>query len=98
MKTEEAPSEKDWNEWLQHPCTKALREWAKERREDLKEMWANGDFAASFEVEMLVKNAGATGACSIYTHIEELDFNLIIEGVTNAKQVGLAAPRPSGSS
>lgn len=35
------------------------------RRSELKESWANGEFTAAFDTEMLAKNAGATGACSM---------------------------------
>jgi hypothetical protein len=42
-------------------------------REDLKECWAQGDFSAAFDVEMAVKNAGATGACSAYKDLLEID-------------------------
>jgi len=35
----------------------------------LKEAWANGEFSAAFDTEMLVKNAGATGACSVMQEI-----------------------------
>lgn len=42
------------------------------QRESLKEQWANGAFSAAFKVEMAVKNAGATGACSIIQDLLEL--------------------------
>ena len=84
-KSEETPSPKDWEEWLAHPCTKTLRSWAREQRQSLMEQWAGGNFTASFDIEMMAKNAGATGACSIYAEIEELDFQLIIEGGTDAE-------------
>jgi hypothetical protein len=43
-------------------------------REGLKEKWAMGDFSAAFNTEMAVKNAGATGACSMIKDI--LDFDV----------------------
>lgn len=49
----------------------------------LKDRWAQGDFSASFELEMLVKNAGATGACSVYTDIVDLDYNQIVTGAAD---------------
>ena len=55
--------------------TKQLREWAKDKREDLKETWANGSFSAAFDVEMAVKNAGATGYCSAMKDLLDIDFN-----------------------
>jgi hypothetical protein len=79
-KAEEAPSLEQWEEWLQHPCTKALREWAREKLAGLKDEWASGTFTASFDIEMMAKNAGATGACSVYAEVEEMDFGLIAAG------------------
>ncbi len=38
------------------------------------EAWANGNFTGTFNVEMAVKNAGATGACSAYQEVLELTF------------------------
>lgn len=69
-----------WEEWKQNPCTKRLMEWAGEERQELMESWASGTFTAAFDVEMAVKNAGATGACSIYQFVRELDFNQIVIG------------------
>ncbi len=54
--------------------TKDLIRWALDRREQLKESWAEGHFSASFELEMLVKNAGATGAASAYKELMELEY------------------------
>lgn len=85
MKAEELPSEEDWNEWMQHPVTKLLRAWAAERQQALKDLWATGGFSASFEMEMLVKNAAATGACSAYAEVQELDFTDIIGVMSDAK-------------
>lgn len=49
-------------------------------REHLKESWANGEFTAAFDIEMMAKNAGATGAASAYQRI--LDIELIdLEGM-----------------
>lgn len=35
--------------------------------------WADGTFSAQFTMEMAVKNAGATGACSAYQDILNLE-------------------------
>lgn len=37
------------------------------------ESWANGEFTAAFDTEMAVKNASATGACSIYKEIVDIE-------------------------
>lgn len=46
-----------------------------QKREGLKEAWANGQFTASFDIEMMAKNAGATGACSMISEILNLDVD-----------------------
>lgn len=77
------PTEGEWEEWLSHPCTKHLRAWAERSRLDLMEMWASGHFTGAFDVEMAVKNAGATGACSVYADIHSLDYKQIVLGDIN---------------
>ena len=74
------PSEDEWNEWKQNPSTKLLIKWATDERMSLMEQWAGGNFSAAFDMEMAVKNAGATGACSVYSAIQELDYNQIAIG------------------
>lgn len=71
--------EDDFKGWLLLPETAALRRWARVKREALRDAWEEGTFSAAFELEMLVKNAGATGACSILREVEELDFETIIQ-------------------
>ena len=84
---EAMPSEEEWNEWLQHPCTKRLRYWAKVQRQELMEMWADGSFTAAFDVEMAARNAGATGACSIYQMLLNPDYQQIAIGAADEEQV-----------
>jgi len=36
------------------------------------EQWASGQFSASFTSELIARNAGATGACSVYEELIEL--------------------------
>lgn len=50
-----------------------LLQWVRERRENLKESWANGEFTAAFDIEMMAKNAGATGAASAYSEVLNID-------------------------
>lgn len=64
------------------------------------EAWANGTFSAAFSVEMAVKNAGATGACSVYEEVIELDYQQIaIGGSDDTKEGGeQVGPGASGES
>lgn len=86
MSNEDLPEDKAWEEWLTHPCTKALRNWADRKRKGLMEQWATGNFSASFDIEMAVKNAGATGACSVYAEVREMDLTQITTELSDATE------------
>ena len=88
MPSEKLPVEQEWDEWKQHPCTKRLRAWAQQDRLGLMEQWANGNFSAAFDMEMAVKNAGATGACSVLAELVDLDYQQIVIGPANEEQIG----------
>lgn len=93
---ERMPTEEEWQEWLHHPCTKRLRFWAAQTREELRNLWEDGTFSASFETEMIVKNAGATGACSVLKDLVDPDYEKIVIGASDeAKQVGPGTAGPS---
>lgn len=89
------PTEEEWEEWKTHPCTRRLKRWAEGAREVLKEQWASGHFTAGFDIEMAVKNSAATGACSIYEEIIELDYKLVILGASDEEQVRVDPARTS---
>lgn len=92
------PTEEEWQEWLMHPCTKRLRYWAEVEREGLKEAWANGDFSAAFDMEMAVKNAGATGACSILVEVIDLPYDKVVIGASDESQTEPNRTQAPGSS
>lgn len=96
MPSEKLPTEGEWNEWLIHPCTKRLQMWAAKERMGLMEAWAEGNFAAAFTMEMAVKNAGATGACSVHKDFIELDYNQIVIGSTDDEPIRTDTLGPSG--
>ena len=70
-------SQEEFQEWLSHPVTSWFRKWAEMERLELMELWAGGNFSAAFDIEMAVKNAGATGACSIYKYVMDMDYDQI---------------------
>ena len=75
--TEPMPEKEQFQEWLSHPVTKSLREWAGRSRLNLMEGWANGEYAAAFRTEMIVKNAGAAASCDVFAAIVEMDYDRI---------------------
>lgn len=65
----------DWDAWLEMPQTKALREIAAGRRKEIKDRWEEGEFS-----ESMIKNAMLIGGCKALQLLEELDYEMIIEG------------------
>lgn len=65
--------------WKDQEVTKLFLLWVSRERDNLKEQWANGLFSAAFDTEMIVKNAGATGACSAYQEILNFDYERLRE-------------------
>ncbi len=77
--------------------TEQMRQWAKRKREALKERWASGEFSDGFDVAMAVKNAGATGACSAYLEIEQIEFETLLEELDDGKHVGTGPEGKGGT-
>ena len=61
------------------------------------ELWAGGTFSAAFDIEMAVKNAGATGACTIYQLVKEMDYSVIAEESEHGEYFGPSATGQSSS-
>lgn len=78
MQTRAMPSEEEFDSWKSQGLTMMVMEVLRKRREVLKEQWANGNFSDSFDMAMAVKNAGATGACSAYQMVLDLDYQDIL--------------------
>ena len=72
------PTEEEFQSWRDQGLTQLVLDLIKHRREVLKEQWAVGSFSDSFDIAMAVKNAGATGACSAYQMILDIDYQDIL--------------------
>jgi len=69
-------------DWKNHPVTALLMKWAELKRTELMELWATGNLSGQFTNEMIAKNAGATGACSILQDLLDIDYEEM-EGVNH---------------
>ena len=74
-----------------------MREAARKKREALKEQWAQGGFSASFDMEMAVKNASATGACSVLIEFEAPNYQDMIDEVRHDEQERPETGGPRGA-
>lgn len=61
------------------------------------ESWANGQFSDGFDVAMAVKNAGATGACSAYLEVMEVNFETLNEELDDDKSKWPVPEGPGGA-
>lgn len=69
--------EKEWREWLGHPCTKRLRTWAAREFQAMQDKWASGAFTDMGQFGTAILNAKAIGSCEILSDIKDLDFQQI---------------------
>jgi len=57
-------SDHEFDEWLEHPVTRAVREMLSKKREDIKELLATGHFTHETADKMAIDTAGAVGECT----------------------------------
>ena len=88
--------EKLFNEWLEHPVTKAVRDLLQAKREELRQQWEGGSFSDySVETTVLV-NVGNLGTCKGYAFVAELDFQTYSDEVDDEPKS--ERPEAAGSS
>ena len=76
-------TESEWTEWLEHPCTKFVREIAQKRRQSIKDSWESGALRDQLD------SAEALGACKALQMLEDLDYETAVESeLTTVRRVG----------
>jgi len=68
-------TEQEFNDWLQHPVTLAIKEYLKREIEAKKEEWASGVFTDQSQYSTAILNAKAIGVCEALTRVGELEFS-----------------------
>ena len=69
----------EFHQWLEHPVTEQLFRYLEKKRDELKEAWATGAFAAPTIEEMAIRNAAAQGAASVLEEVLTLDVTSFSE-------------------
>lgn len=67
-------TKEEYQEWLLHPVTRALRDKAREALEERKSEWVNGLYSASPQEDALKR-----GECAILSWFEGLDEMLEVK-------------------
>lgn len=67
--------ESEWNEWKQHPVTKALMDLLEQERETLRRQWEGGSFGDYEKDATVLVNVGNLGTCKGLAFVQELTYD-----------------------
>lgn len=88
--------EKEFNEWLTHPVTVAVKEMFDKRAKDLMLAWSQHTFAEISTAEAYaLRNIGEVGRCSVCLEVAALSYEDYLTENHNDERVGLV---PEGES
>lgn len=71
--------EVEFKEWQEHPVTKQLFRYFRDKRDELKELWATGGLAGPSYEETVIRNTAAQGATSVLEEILSIDVSSLNE-------------------
>lgn len=73
------PTPREWEDWLEHPGTKGLKEALRRAREQAKEAWARGAYQVDSRPEETTNlNAGALGNIFTINYVLEMDYDKLV--------------------
>ena len=81
----QAPSQEEWDQWWAQPSGQAFRELLRQRREDLKEAWANGVYTVNDDFTTAIANTRAQMGCEVLDQILELDYTQFLGEIEDGK-------------
>lgn len=67
-------SESEFNDWLQHPATLAVKKALDVKREALRQAWEGGSFTDYTQDAMNLVNVGNIGTCKGYAWVQDLTW------------------------
>ncbi len=91
---ETVPTKEEWDDLQQHTSFLAFKELLRQRREEFKEQWANGNFTVTDNFTTVISNTRAQAQAEVLAAILELDYATFLGEVDNGKH----APEPLGPS
>jgi|APCry1669189101_1035198.scaffolds.fasta_scaffold99286_1 hypothetical protein len=80
------PTEQEWQEWKQHPCSEALQKILRNWQESLKSQWAAGTFTDQSQFGTAISNAKAIGNCEAFERVLELEYEQLESELDDGKQ------------
>lgn len=79
------PSEQQFQEWVAHPVSQALRRLLDLEIEELKMMWAESQFLSADHFQMAVENARAIARCETMRRIRNMTYEEMV-GVLDGQE------------
>ena len=67
-------SKAEFNEWLQHPVTKAVQQVLAGKRADLRNEWEMSEPSSYLKEELILANVGNIGWCRGLAYAEQIDY------------------------
>lgn len=90
------PTEEEFNEWLLHPVTVAVRRVLDGKREESRRAWEGGSYSDWNDHAHAVINAGAIGECRGYAFTAEMTYETFL-GEIDDEHERAKAPRQGGT-
>jgi len=76
-------TEEEFNAWLQHPGTIALREILAAKREELRQEWEGGSFTDYSKDGTILVNVGNLGTCKGYAFVMEITYEQYVSEMSD---------------
>lgn len=67
-------SEKDFQEWLEHPVTAAIKTVLEAKRDKLRRDWEGGSFTDYEKEGTIITNVANIGTCKGYAYVQDLEW------------------------
>ena len=81
--TTPALTEEDFNAWLQHPGTIALKKILEAKREELRQNWEGGSFTDYTKDATILVNVGNLGTCKGYAFVTDFTYEQYVSDISD---------------
>lgn len=76
-------TEEEFNGWLAHPGTVALKAILAAKREELRQQWEGGAFTDYARETTALVNVGNLGTCRGYAYVTDFSYEIYVSEMTD---------------
>jgi len=91
-----ALTESEFNDWINHPVTVAVKRILANRRDQMRRDWEGGSFTDYDAQAMALTNVGNIGTCKGYAFVMDLDYTAYI-GELDEESIGAGTQGSGGA-